>query len=273
MSLILTKGTFYQYHFKIKLDQMKMLSSNNLHITLTEFRNESRVLKETASIVEHNISKQVYIAALQSGNLSEYESISSNIELKRFKLSSRNLSKNLLVQLIKYLELVFRVAFFYRKKKIDMVNIHGLEILPLGVLLKYWYGAKLIYDTHELETETNGLQGIKKKLSKWIERLFIKQANQIFVVSESIADWYANEYGISRPVVVLNAPRRLLELKHSNYFRERFSIPKDSLIILYQGGLAKGRGVDLLLAAFKVRTDDRVVIIFMGYGELKSQIQ
>ena len=42
---------------------------------------------------------------------------------------------------------------------------------------------------------------------------------------------------------------------------------------MYQGGLVEGRGIDLLLDAFKKRKNNRVVIIFMGYGELESKIQ
>ena len=89
---------------------------NNLHISLTEFRNESRVIKETASIVMNNIAENVYIAALHSGELKEQENIASNVELKRFKLNSRKIGKNLPAQLLKYLEFVFanyRVSLTY----------------------------------------------------------------------------------------------------------------------------------------------------------------
>lgn len=37
---------------------------NNLHISLTEFRNESRVLKETQSLIDGNIFSRIHLAAL-----------------------------------------------------------------------------------------------------------------------------------------------------------------------------------------------------------------
>ena len=40
--------------------------------------------------------------------------------------------------------------------------------------MKVSCGAELIYDAHELETETHSLKGVKKKLAKVVERLFIK---------------------------------------------------------------------------------------------------
>lgn len=245
---------------------------NNLHISLTEFRNESRVLKETNSILNHNIASKVYIASLHADDLEEEKIYKDNLILNRFKLSSRKLSKNLFVQVLKYFEFIYRVTLFYRKKEIKMINIHAIALLPFGIFLKYLFKAKLVYDTHELETETNGSKGLRKKLAKFMEKSLIKKCDLIFVVSENIADWYAKEYEIQRPVVVKNAPR-LIDNKKTNHFRENLSIKDDSIIVLYQGGLSKGRGVDLLLETFKKRDDDKVVIVFMGYGQLEEDIK
>ena len=245
---------------------------NNLHISLTEFRNESRVLKETNSILNSNIASKVYIASLHSDDLEEEKIYKDNLILNRFKLSSRKLSKNLFVQVLKYFEFMYRVTFFYRKKDIKMINIHAIALLPFGVFLKYFYKSKLVYDTHELETETNGSKGLRKKLAKFIEKTLIKKCDLIFVVTENIADWYEKEYNIQRPVVVKNAPR-LFDMVKTNHFRENLGIKDNSIIVLYQGGLSKGRGVNLLLECFKQRDDDKVVIVFMGYGELEEDIK
>lgn len=245
---------------------------NNLHISLTEFRNESRVLKQATTISSLSKIEHVFIAALHAEDLKKEEVIAEKISLKRFTLKTRGFSRGLLAQILKYFEFVFRVLFFYKKKNIGIVNIHALGLLPLGYLLKLIYGAKLIYDTHELETETNGSRGFRKKLGKWVERLLIKKADHVFVVSENIADWYRDTYKITRPTVVLNAPREQ-QVEKNDYFRETFGLRKDQVIVLYQGGLAAGRGVDLLLEIFKKRTDDKVVIVFMGYGNLEKDIQ
>lgn len=245
---------------------------NNLHISLTEFRNESRVLKEINSILNHNIASNAYIASLYADDLEEKKIYKDNLILNRFKLSSRKLNKNLFVQILKYFEFIYRVTSFYRNKDIKMINIHSIALLPFGVFLKYFFHAKLVYDTHELETETNGSKGLRKKLAKFMEKSLIKKCDLIFVVSENIADWYAKEYDIQRPVVVKNAPR-LIGSKKTNHFRENLGIKDDSIIVLYQGGLSKGRGVDLLLECFKKRDDDKVVIVFMGYGQLEEDIK
>ncbi len=245
---------------------------NNLHISLTEFRNESRVLKETNSILNHNIASKVYIASLHNDDLEEEIIYNDKLILNRFKLNTRKMNKNLFVQVFKYLEFIYRVSLFYRKKNIKMVNIHSIALLPLGVFLKYYYKAILVYDTHELETETNGSYGIRKKLAKMIEKTLIKKCDLMFVVSENISDWYANEYNIRRPIVVKNAPK-LFPQKKTNHFRDQFGIKDSSIIVLYQGGLSSGRGVNLLLECFKQRVDNQIVIVFMGFGELEEEIR
>ena len=209
---------------------------------------------------------------MHEDELKTEEKISNKIFLKRFKLKTRGFSKSFPIQIIKYIEFLIKVLIFYKNKKIKIVNAHSLALLPLCYLFKLIYGAKLIYDTHELETERNGLQGFKKKINKWIEFLLIKKIDHIFVVSENIADWYKKTYNISRPTVVLNSPR-VAQIKKTNYFRNYLNLHQDQIIILYQGGLVEGRGIDLLLDAFKKRTNNRVVIIFMGYGELENKIR
>lgn len=245
---------------------------NNLHISLNELTNSSRVLKQTSSLAESSYFNRIYIAGLHLDGLKKEEIISEKIILNRFSLATRKLSKNFFIQIIKYLEYCWRVFYFYRKKNINVVNVHSLGLLPLGYVLKKLYRAQLVYDAHELETETNGSKGFRKKLSKWLEKKLIHKADMTLVVSESIADWYANEYNIARPPVVLNAPNTR-DLKINNHFREQLSIREDQIILLYQGGLMSGRGVHLILEAFKQRKDDKVVAVFMGYGPLEADIK
>ena len=245
---------------------------NNLHISLNEFTNASRVLKQTKSLVDSGVVDQVYIAALHKNGLDEEYDYDNKRQLKRFSLRSRGLGKNLFMQLIKYIEFCILVYYYYKDKKINMVNIHSLSMLPLGMFLKYAYNAILIYDTHELEVERNGLRGVRQKLCKWMERRLINYMNLTLVVSESIADWYKNEYKIKRPPVVLNTPNKR-ERKKNNHFREQLGIREEQVILIYQGGLFSGRGIHLILDAFKARTDDKVVAVFMGYGELDKDIK
>lgn len=245
---------------------------NNLHISMTDFKNESRVLKETNSMLKYGIVNKIFIASLHESGLEEEVLYNEKLILNRFKLSTRKFSKNIFFQAIKYIEFLIRVIFFYKNKNINIINIHSVSLLPIGVLFKYIYGAKLVYDTHELETEVTGSRGIRKKLSKIMERSLIKKSDLMFVVSDSISDWYTREYNIRRPEVVLNVPK-LFKQESTKHFRKKFDIDEDSVIVLYQGALMEGRGIELLLESFILRNNDKIVIVFMGYGPLEEKVK
>jgi glycosyltransferase involved in cell wall biosynthesis len=245
---------------------------NNLHITLTDFSHETRILKQTRSIIRYGIAQKVYIASLHSGNLRKKEYFESNIILNRFKLLSRSMPKLICLQVFKYIELIIVLLMKYRGKNIRIINIHSLSLLPIGVILKHIFKSQLVYDTHELETETIFLSGFRKRVSKCIERKLICFCDIIFVVSESISNWYAIHYEIEKPWVVLNTPN-YEDICSNESLRYDLDISSDKIVFLYQGGLFPGRGIEALLSVFKSIGNINAVIVFMGYGPLKSIIE
>ena len=140
-------------------------------------------------------------------------------------------------------------------------------MLPLGVILKYWKGCKLIYDTHELESETNSLNNFKKKFAKGLEKLLIRRADKIFCVSDEISEWYSTTYKLSKPTTILNSPL-LEDLPVSSYLRDKFDLREDQKIAIYLGFLEPGRGIELIVDAFHKRSSDEIVAIFIGSGSL-----
>lgn len=244
----------------------------NIHITLTDFRNESRVLKEIASLQSAAIFNSYMVIALGANELPMNEERKGSFKLKRLSLCTRNLPKSAPFQLLKFLEFMLKCVWIVRQERPAVVNLHTLALLPLGWMLKKLFGCKLVYDAHELETEKNGLHGFRQELSKWVEHRFIKECDLVIVVGEYIANWYAESYKITKPIVVKNAPF-LIERKKHDLFREQLNIKPNQKILLYQGGLVRGRGVHLVLNAFKQRHDDNVVLVFMGYGDLESEVK
>ena len=112
---------------------------------------------------------------------------------------------------------------------------------------------------------------------KVLEKTLIKYADKVITVSDSIANEYVKLYNIKKPALVLNTPPyKIIEKK--DLFREKLGIGKDKTIFLYQGGLSKGRGIEILLDTFKQLqitpiTNNTPVIVFMGYGPLGKMIK
>lgn len=245
---------------------------NNLHISLTNLKNESRILKETNTLIQNGIFDKIYIVGLCDNDLKNIEIVDNSREINRISLKSRDLPRNLFFQLIKYMEYLTGVLFKYRNKNIKVVNVHALGLLPIGVLYKLFYGVKLIYDAHEYETQTQGLRGIRKKLAIFLENILIGYCDKTIVVGDAIADEYKRLYPkLDRPYVVLNTPA-YKNIQKKDIFRETLNISKEKTIFLYQGGLSKGRGIEILLDTFKNIDDENSVIIFMGYGPLEELV-
>ena len=246
---------------------------NNLHISLTSFKNESRVLKQARTLAESDVFAKVYIAALYSEGLDKDAKLGGSILLKRFDFVSNKFGNTFLAQIFKYIEFVFALLFYYRTKSISVVTIHSSTLLVLGVLLKLFFRSSLIYDAHELESERNGLKGFRKVITKFVEKRLIRYCDKVIVVSESIADWYEINMSVTRPVVVLNAPVKIC-VPNEDLFRSTFNIPNDVSIFLYQGMLSKGRGIELIIKTFKcLDLSHKCVVVFMGYGPLEGAVR
>jgi len=237
-------------------------------IVLNNFTNDSRVLKEAISLQHEGY--EVTVVALHHENLKEFEKV-QNIPVHRVKLNTMNWSKRTITSLVKYMEWSYRVIKKYRQY--DVMHCHDLNALHLGVISKLFNRKlKVIYDAHEYETEVNYLVGMKKKLSKVVEKFLIRYADRVITVSDTIAEEYVRLYGISKPHLVLNAPS-FKEVVKKDIFRETFGIESEQTIFLYQGNLSRGRGVEVVLETFKALTDTKSVVVFMGYGELEASIK
>jgi glycosyltransferase involved in cell wall biosynthesis len=244
-----------------------------LMLVFNNFKNDSRVLKECFTLEKSGYN--VKVVALHESGLEEYEEYSTNISVHRVKLASRKLPKSLPFQVIKYFELVYQIIKRY--KGIDIVHCNDISPLPVAVLLKKVYpkkNIKIVYDAHEYQIETQKLKGkkIRKYLTFITEKSLIKKVDGVITVSEGIAKEYGRIYNIPQPVLVLNTPN-LKEVEKTNKFREIFNISESSKIALYQGAISEGRGIDILISAYKKIAPKDLVIVFMGMGAMVEKVK
>lgn len=225
--------------------------------------NESRIFKESRFISKNCDFEKIILLGIWKRGLCKHEIKDVNIEIKRINLFG--IQKRTILYLYYFLY-VFIYIVLNRPK---MINIHTLEFLPFSLIAKI-FGIKVVYDTHELETEKAGIIGLRKIVSKIIENFFIRFTDVVIVVGDAIADEYKKMYpNITRPYVVLNTPN-YKTTKKTNIFREKFNIDKNQVIFLYQGAISYNRGVETLIEIFK-NIDN--IIIFMGYGQLVDYVQ
>lgn len=239
----------------------------NMHLSLTPFLNETRVLKESISLIESGLVSEIMIVAMHEGNLLDNEFIYKNVLLRRIKLKTKNFGNLFLIKILKYIELLHVTTKIMRSFKPQVLTIHSIALLPLAIISKVIFGVELVYDCHELETETFLLSGTQKKLAKLVEKFCIKYVDLVVVVSENIEYWYRNKYHLKNIITVKNAPNKK-QFSENDILRKTFDIDSNNKILIYLGGIIRGRGVEELLHCFKELSQTEFVIVFMGYGEL-----
>lgn len=243
----------------------------NLHIYPSPFKFETRILKETNSIIKLDLASQIIIISTREKNQPREENITSQIKVIRLKNTFTSLPNSKIFKALSYIEFYTRAILFGLQLKIDVINCHSLMVLPVGALLKKLKKAKLIYDPHELETERLGLSGISQRISKWVEKELIHSSDAVIVVGESIHKWYESTYNLSNIYTIRNIPYDIPGLK-GKLLREIFGIPSDHIIFIYQGLLVEGRNIDLYINTFK-KSEGNKHLVLMGYGPLEAWVK
>ncbi len=246
-----------------------------LHISHTDIRTDSRILKELES---HHRSGFLSVVAIgvAATNENPVTNTSEGIGIRTLDLvmNSKKWRPRLIRHLFTFVELFLRTFRSGIKMKPDVVHCHDTLVLPIGVFIKIFTGCKLVYDAHELESDKNGQSVLLSKATLYIEKACWKKVDLLVSVSESILNWYNENIGPKKNTLILNSPSIAKNDVNfnNNYFHEKFSIPKDRLVFVYLGILGQGRGIEHILDAFS-SDEIKSHVVFMGFGEFSEKIE
>lgn len=236
----------------------------NVHLYPSPFLNESRILREAGSLARLGLFERIDLVGIGQQGVPDSEQVQDGIRILR--LGRGGGAGGMVDKIARTGGWSHAVFQRYRNEKIACINCHSVTTLPLGVMLKRMTGAKLVYDAHELETEANGLRGVRKYLTKQVERALIRHADHCIFVGGAIEQWYVREYGLGNTTVLYNCPPRQ-DMPHTDHFRKTYSIAPGKPVFLYQGVIGEGRGIRPLLEAF-AKLSEHAVLVVMGYGLL-----
>ena len=244
----------------------------NLHISRSSFKYESRILKETKSLVDSGLVDKVFIGAVWESGVKQCEELDRKREILRLPLKSGALPSEFLGKILAHVEWALKIFCRFKNESIKVVHCHSLPALPIGVLFKIVLKSRIVYDAHELETE-KGWGSVRRILSKVLEMFLIYYADVIIVVGDSIAEWYKSKYNLDKVYVIKNLPvQENNEIEDHNILRKTFNIQDNEILYIYQGALSNGRGIEILLNAFS-KVNRKKHVVFMGYGELEDTIK
>lgn len=150
-----------------------------------------------------------------------------------------------------------------------VVHAHDVNTLPTAWLAARLSGARLVYDAHELSTSREGYARFRKWVA-CIEKALMPRAEGTITTTQSRAKFFARAYGITRPLVLQNRPC-LIASPQSQRIRHELGLKRPWPIVLYQGGLQQGRGLERLLRV--AVTLQRAYFVLIGGGRLTTPLK
>ncbi len=159
----------------------------------------------------------------------------------------------------------------------DAFYANDTDSLPANYLAVVLRRKPLFFDAHEMFPEVPELVGrprVKRFWTRIEDRIFphlCRPHRAAVTVCQSIADIYRNRYGLNMRVV-RNVPMSFP--KYNDAASQILaSLPQDKRILLYQGAVNVGRGIEWIMAAMPYLPECHLVIAGVGdtYLQLKAE--
>ena len=167
-----------------------------------------------------------------------------------------------------YLEYNIRLFFFFLfLRRYDTVCAVDLDTLLAVSWACWWRRKKCIYDAHEYFTELPELVERPKirALWAWVAKSCIPRVAAAYTVCQSLADIFEKEYH-SKFEVVRNVP-------FAQASTPTLSRQEGPYILLYQGMLNEGRGLEALLEAMQYFDKEEVQLWLVGEGDCSAALR
>lgn len=157
-----------------------------------------------------------------------------------------------------------RVFLYLLFARYDGVCSIDLDSLPAGCLATLLRGKKRVFDAHEYFTEVPEVVNRPLVKTFWalVARVFLPFYRYAYTVGPGLAGLFRTIYGLEFSVV-RNVPNYLQASPKAE--------PTDKKILLYQGALNEGRGIETLLSAMQQLPDFQLVLA--GEGDLSLQLR
>ncbi len=218
----------------------------------------TRMVKEGHSVTCYNRSgHHVSGKEFDGGSLEEYR----GVKLKSvFTINRKGLAA---------MTSSFFAAICTAFGKYDVVHFHAEG--PCAMLwFPKLFGKRCIATIHGIDWQRAKWGGFASKYIKFGEKVAVKYADEIIVLSEGVQKYFADTYkrktvfipnGVNRPIIC--SPQLI---------KEKYGLDKDEYI-LFLGRLVPEKGIIYLVEAFKGVTTDKKLVIAGGSSDTDTFMQ
>ncbi|PGS49869.1 glycosyltransferase [Bacillus sp. AFS041924] len=164
---------------------------------------------------------------------------------------------------------ILEMTIYGLMRNYDIYHANDLNTLPQAIVgAKLFRRKKLIYDSHEVQSSRSGYEN---PIFGKIEKFLIKFIDVMIHENDTRAKFTQDLYSIPYPEVIHNYPFvSHPEENHSVNLHKLVGISEEEPILLYQGGIQKGRGLEQVIQA--VPQFKRGIVVFIGDGKLKPTL-
>ena len=140
----------------------------------------------------------------------------------------------------------------------EIVHYHAEGPCAWMWIIKWFSKKKVIATIHGLDWQRAKWGGFATKYIKHGEKVAVKYADEIIVLSKNVQDYFKKEYN-RKTVFIPNGVSKPEVLKPS-IIKEKFKLKKDDYI-LFLGRVVPEKGIHYLIEAFNnIKTDKKLVI-------------
>jgi glycosyltransferase involved in cell wall biosynthesis len=161
-----------------------------------------------------------------------------------------------------YIEFNIRLFFYLLINRFDIVCANDVDTLLPCALVKMILRKKGVYDSHEYFTETPELHNriFAKAIWRFVEKRFATKMDLHYTVNDTLANELTKNLKVNF-YTIRNVPlKKEIPIKKS----------KENIIV-YQGVLNQGRGLEASIDAMSILVDYQLWII--GSGDIEDQLK
>ena len=197
-----------------------------------------------------------------------FDWLTQNFQPLRGKITIHKLKKGFL-SLSFYLKFIWHIKLALFSSRASIFFAEDIYTLPFAVIFGKLKRVKIIYDSRELYGFLAGLNERKIVQSFWkiVEKLFIKHVDHIITTGKMDSDVIKEMYGVTNTVILRNLPRFYKPAQQTD-LRNQLGISNNKKILLYQGVILKGRGIEKIFEILPDISD--FVFIIVGGGEFEE---
>lgn len=172
-----------------------------------------------------------------------------------------------------------RLFLSAKKEKADIYIPIGIEDLVIVYLISKFTKTKFIYSANELEGDRKRIRNKKwngflnRQVIK-IEKWMLRKSDGVIAADLERAKLMEKWYGLDKVEVIRNVPI-YADIVKEDLIREKLGISPESKIVLYQGMLSPGRGLEVSIQACarsSFRNETHLVLLGFISEEYKTRL-